>query len=106
MKLPLLVQHFYEHQKENPKLNLVAFLNLHYAQGEVFDADHEKDMKLPFKSHHTHCNCSLIVFCAPIQNYSFIYNTFYNEFPKPLFGYSFAFISNYHSTIWQPPKNC
>jgi hypothetical protein len=106
LKLPILVQHFYEHQQENPSLNLFEFLSMHYAHGEVFDADYDKDMKLPFKSHHANCSCSVTVFYVPIQNYSFVYNTFSSEFPKPVFGYNFSFISNFHSSIWQPPKIC
>jgi hypothetical protein len=106
LKLPLLAQHFYEHQQENPKLNLFEFLSMHYTHGDVHDADYDKDMKLPFKSHHANCACSALVLFAPIQNYSFVYNLFCSDFPKPVFGYNFSFISNFHSSIWQPPKIC
>lgn len=107
LKIPVLVEHFNEHQQENPKLSLWNFIMDHYSHGEVFDADYEKDMKLPFKSHHSVCSCSsIITFFAPTQTFDFQNNTFLNEYKKPNFGYTFSFISNFHSSIWQPPKIC
>jgi hypothetical protein len=49
--MPLLVEHFIEHRQENSHLNVWQFLYMHYAMGDVHDADHAKDVKLPFKSH-------------------------------------------------------
>ena len=107
LKIPILVEHFNEHQQENPKLSLWNFITDHYSHGEVFDADYEKDMKLPFKSHnHSGCFCSIVTFFAPIQSFNFENKTFFNEYKKPNFGYTFSFISNFHSSIWQPPKIC
>ncbi len=106
-KLPILVEHFYEHKQENPKLSLLQFLSIHYSHGEVFDNDYDKDMKLPFKSHNTNCSCTTIVLCTPIYNYSFSQNTFLTDFPKKTyFGYNFSFIPKFQSKIWQPPKIC
>ena len=106
LKIPILVEHFTEHQQENPKLSLWNFILDHYSHGEVFDADYEKDMKLPFKSNHSCCCSSIITFLAPIQSFDFENKTFQNEYKKPSFGYTFSFISNFHSSIWQPPKIC
>lgn len=107
LKIPILVEHFNEHQQENPKLSLWIFIMDHYSHGEVFDADYEKDMKLPFKSHnHSGCSCFNITFLAPILTFDFENKSFQNEFKKPNFVYTFSFISNFHSSIWQPPKIC
>jgi hypothetical protein len=107
LKIPILVQHFNEHKQENPKLSLWNFICDHYAHGEVHDADYDKDMKLPFKSHsHSGCSCSIVSFCPQIQTYNFEYKSFLKEYKKPNFGYTFSFISNFHSSIWQPPKIC
>jgi hypothetical protein len=106
MKLPILVEHFIEHQQENPKLQLWDFLCMHYAHGEVKDADYDKDMKLPFKSHHSGCSCSVVTFLAPIQSFNFEYNAFFKARKKRSFSYTSSFISNFHSFIWQPPKIC
>ena len=51
-KLPLLVQHFKEHQQENPAMSLMAFLKLHYLEVQQNDADFQQDMELPFKAQH------------------------------------------------------
>lgn len=106
LKIPILVDHYYEHQQENPKLSLWNFICDHYAHGEVQDADYDKDMKLPFKSHHSGCSCGAITFLAPIQTFNFENKPFLNEYKKPNFGYTFSFISNFNSSIWQPPKIC
>jgi hypothetical protein len=106
LKIPILVQHYNEHKQETPNLTLWNFICDHYAHGEVQDDDYDKDMKLPFKSHHSFCSCSAVTFLAPIQTFNFENKIFLNEFKKPNFGYTFSFISNFHSSIWQPPKIC
>ena len=107
LKIPILVEHFYEHQQENPALSLWNFIKDHYSHGGVFDADYEKDMKLPFKTHHSGCGCtSIVTFFNPIQDFYFENKSILKEYKKPNFGYSFSFISNFHSSIWQPPKIC
>lgn len=47
-KLPVLVQHFYTHQKQEG-MTLFDFLAEHYV-GEHEDEDKQDDMQLPFKS--------------------------------------------------------
>ena len=107
LKIPILVDHFYEHQNENPKISLVEFLLEHYAHDDVLDADYDKDMKLPFKSHnHSSCACSNVTLCEQIYVYNFQNNNVISKFKKPNFRYTFSFISNFHSSIWQPPKIC
>lgn len=107
LKMPILVTHFMEHQQENSNLTLWDFLCEHYAHGEVFDADYDKDMKLPFKSNHSGCSCSsIITFLEPIPIFAFESKTFSKSYKKPSFGCTFSFISNYQSSIWQPPKIC
>jgi hypothetical protein len=54
LKAPLLIEHFMEHREENKDITLWQFLYAHYAGDYVKDADYDKDMKLPFK---THSNC-------------------------------------------------
>ena len=50
LKMPILIAHYVEHKHENPQLTLLGFLRLHYSGKTVFDADHDQDMKLPFKT--------------------------------------------------------
>lgn len=50
LKLPVIFQHFAEHKKQNKQLTLLEFLDIHYMHGSPMDADHDRDMKLPFKT--------------------------------------------------------
>lgn len=103
LKMPLLVEHFVEHKEENKDLNLWQFLKIHYAFGHVKDADYDKDMKLPFKSHD---NC--------VSSVSNIYISLLEKvsIQKPLqllekknFETKDGFLlSSFLSNIWQPPR--
>jgi hypothetical protein len=105
VKFPLLVKHFIEHKEKDGNLSLWAFLDMHYAHGDVKDADYDEDMKLPFKSHGG---------CVNSFSMAFIPNDVFNPFTKPAFKetktysvYQEDFLkSAYLSFIWQPPKSC
>ncbi len=47
-RIPLLVEHFEEHEKANQDISFLSFLNEHYSQNDSNDSDHGN---LPFKSH-------------------------------------------------------
>lgn len=50
-KLPLLVNHYYEHKQADNRITVLAFLKLHYFEEEEGeDADDTTDQQLPFKS--------------------------------------------------------
>lgn len=104
-KLPNLVEHFVEHQKEDKSTTLIDFLVAHYTVADDGDNDNSKDSQLPFKSDHNGANITntgfnsfnniqLAIKSAPIE--SKIYNTFSSDFIS----------SAYLSSIWQPPKSC
>lgn len=105
VKLPVLIEHFIEHKQKNTDLSLLEFLDMHYAHGDVKDADYDKDMKLPFKSYDG---------CISISTIAFIPNTFEYLDAKPVFTEckSYFFFTekfleaSYLSSIWQPPKSC
>src|SRR5687767_5646074 len=48
LKLPLLVEHLYDHKKDDG-ISLLEFFNDHYSN-EHRDADQSEDDKLPFKT--------------------------------------------------------
>lgn len=104
LKMPLLVEHFIEHRHENKNITLYQFLYMHYAMGDVHDADYAKDMKLPFKTH-DNCLASIINFYLPSQKVDitkpvqFIENQHFKR--QEIFLQS-TFLSN----IWEPPKIC
>ena len=50
LKFPVFVQHYFEHQAEDPNITLSQFIVLHYFSGNPVDDDYARDMQLPFKS--------------------------------------------------------
>lgn len=102
VKLPNLVRHYIEHNSEKPT-TLLAFFIVHYASGDIKDADYEKDLQLPFKSLE-HCEFTIIVIhsltsIVTVELPPVIY------IPKRYTLYSQNFISSdLSANIWQPPK--
>jgi hypothetical protein len=102
--MPLLVEHFIEHRQENSHLNVWQFLYMHYAMGDVHDADHAKDVKLPFKSH-DNCVASTINVYLPSQHVIITKTVQFIEARH--FNTQEQFLqSTFLSNIWQPPKIC
>ena len=50
LKLPVLVQHYYEHKAGNKSVTLARFLQMHYMGQDDNDNDNLRDMQLPFKT--------------------------------------------------------
>lgn len=50
LKMPVLVQHFWEHHEQDPQLSLARFLKLHYTGKYTLDEDYSKDQQLPFRT--------------------------------------------------------
>lgn len=100
-KIPLLVQHYLEH-KASSNLTIIEFMTIHYANDNVRDADYDKDMKLPFK---THENCANIISAFISQSFLQINKPFYFHLKKAKYILSnHKLIYAYHASIWQPPK--
>jgi hypothetical protein len=104
-KLPVLVQHYYEHKQIDKNISIIAFLKLHYVEEEEgADADDKRDQQLPFKS--------LAHFISPTTNANPIANTYVAVKPEitgksGLNPVTKTLISSQHlSAIWQPPKGC
>ncbi len=103
-KLPVLVQHYYEHKQIDKNIGVIAFLKLHYFEEEDgADADDKRDQQLPFKSvadfisptttnanptAHTEIVIKPEITGKPVQN----------PVNKTLIS------SQFLSAIWQPPK--
>ncbi|GAB3934816.1 hypothetical protein [Mucilaginibacter myungsuensis] len=55
-KLPILFQHFAEHQERDKSVSLMQFLSMHYGGNDQDDNDNDRDEALPFKkldAHHS-----------------------------------------------------
>ncbi|UEG51942.1 hypothetical protein LLH06_13320 [Mucilaginibacter daejeonensis] len=53
-KLPVLFEHFAEHQRINGQVSFWAFLSMHYWGNDMNDDDDDRDMQLPFKKIDAH----------------------------------------------------
>lgn len=47
LRLPILVEHYFEHRSQVPEMSFFQFLTMHYKTDVAHDAT---DMKLPFKA--------------------------------------------------------
>lgn len=73
-KLPMLFQHYREHAETDSSLDVSAFLDLHYADSEHEDSDHQEHGNLPFHHHHAgavdHAGCKVLS-SDPLEPVSF-----------------------------------
>lgn len=102
LKTPLLVDHYLEHKNENKELSLLSFLEMHYLNGNHIDADHDKDIQLPFKNFQD--NHPNVVLALPEQIVFFQPQITLDDELVPNFNKSQIFISSFLTNIWQPPK--
>ncbi len=96
-RIPLLVEHFEEHEKANHDISFLSFLNEHYSQNDTNDSDHSD---LPFKSHvHT---VSLLL---AIESKSKISEPKeFIEVQSFIFPSSIGNVSNITIAVFQPPQ--
>jgi hypothetical protein len=104
LKLPLLVGHYLEHQTNTENLSIYQFLYIHYANGNVKDADYEKDMKLPFKANNNFLLQTNVI--SPPSIFIVTPNKNLSKIIQKKFFYTNdrLITSAYLSNIWQPPK--
>lgn len=48
VKLPKLISHFIQHQRQIPELSFIDFIAMHYGGNDGTTADDNEDSKLPF----------------------------------------------------------
>ena len=102
LKFPDLVEHYSEHKNKKRDLSFLDFLIIHYAFDNAKYPDHDKDMKLPFKSD----NHSIHAFAVSTpQNKPEIHFFIPHGSAQITARDKAPFISSTHlSRIWQPPK--
>lgn len=102
-KLPLLFEHYQEHQLDNKNMSFLGYLRMHYFNGDPKVADYEKDMKLPFKSiEFNNIVSTYIAFEVPLY---IIEKLIYTELQVQKYTTSDRCHSNtYLDAIWQPPR--
>jgi hypothetical protein len=106
LKLPIVFEHYAEHQLEDPSIGFLAFLEMHYMHGGKQYDDYDRDMHLPFK---TSSDCvsnvmSLAQIPLPLnidieKSITFLKKETYLS--REVFTHT-----SYLSNIWQPPQYC
>lgn len=104
LKLPVVYQHYKEHQQADKNISIAQFLAMHYLHGSPRDNDYERDMQLPFKTSGDYITSIatayfpslLLVIAKPV---------IIREKKKIIPTEKFI-ISPFSSNIWQPPKSC
>lgn len=103
LKLPVLIEHFTEHQTKNSKLSLFDFINQHYLSLEKHGTEDAHDHALPFKAHENCHSIAMAVAGIPEQPVSIdphVFNVASSINLQPNFLYT-----SYSASIWQPPKS-
>lgn len=108
LKLPVLVEHFFEHKAKNSEMSVWNFLTLHYdgnyLENHPHDDDYEQDQKLPFMSYTnvpSYCFVNTPPFRFEIKNKLYLSP---NQ-KMPVFDENYT-DNDFLSSIWQPPKFC
>jgi hypothetical protein len=102
LKIPIIVEHFHQHQKNNKDITLLEFIDIHYMHGSPVDDDYEQDMHLPFKRVNHNVNMTP-AHVKTVMNISFILALL----PQ---GDDFVVVddpriqSKYLTPVFQPPK--
>lgn len=102
LKIPDLIEHYWEHKALNPEMSLTAFLKTHYDH-PVKDKDYRKDQKLPFIIH----SAPLALVFTINQGFSFesaIHNfspLTFNKIPSKDEDLCYK---GFLGSVWEPPK--
>lgn len=103
LKLPVIFEHYREHQKQDGHLSMAVFLVMHYMHSSPTDKDYDRDMQLPFKTQDD-CISSISPAFVPV----FVQH----DLPVPVelstkktYVLKNQFlVSSYLANIWQPPR--
>lgn len=104
-KLPVLIEHFNEHQQWDSEISFLGFMYMHYLEETNKYGDYAKDMQMPFKMH-DHSFASIMGFLVPPINYAITSKGVAQVNEQKQITNSSAYSSQYLTTIWQPPKSC
>lgn len=102
LKIPTLIEHYWEHKNLNPEMPLIAFLKTHYDH-PVKDGDFGKDQKLPFVMHAQ----PLVLVFTMSPNLNIVLK---KDLLKPLKLQKIpsfdehVFCKGFKTSVWEPPK--
>lgn len=104
-KLPVIFEHYAEHQQENSQITLLEFLDMHYLHGSPKDKDYGRDMQLPFKTTND-CVSSVLPAFVPTTLQFTLLPPMEVTTQKVFITKDPFILCSYLANIWQPPKTC
>jgi hypothetical protein len=102
-RVPLLLQHFHLHHRQDPSVNFIRFLAMHYAGDDGNKSDDNEDAKLPF---HDFDHSSVSVVYSPlVKSVIAILPMDFRDKNKPAEKEE-NILSRHIGRILQPPRYC
>lgn len=102
LKIPALAGHYIEHKQDCKRITVLQFLKIHYLM-DIKDADYDRDMQLPFKTHNKHVSIMSGNYMPLFERFS-IHNPTENLEKKNFIIQDIFLYNSYLSIIWQPPR--
>jgi len=103
LKIPTLVEHYFEHKALNPEMPLIAFLKTHYDH-PVKDGDYGKDQNLPFIVHSN--TLTLIFTLSAGVTFQSMNNSFREIVSHKIPSKDEDFcLKGFKSSVWEPPRS-
>lgn len=104
LKLPLLAEHFFDHNAGSKSSTITLYLIHHYVAEDGTDNDAAEDSRLPFKSAAPSAGISFTATVPPLPQ----------RMERPLllissvkiFLKDTCLLSQYCNAVWQPPRFC
>ncbi len=103
--MPILVDHYFDHNEENKNTTLISFLYAHYCIEDGTDIDAAEDKELPFKSTDQINNIHFSSLTPPFISYC-IQKTFRLKIENHIDRDETHLPNQYLDAIWQPPRFC
>jgi len=103
VKLPMLVEHYFDHSQEDQQIGFFQYLTLHYGIEDGTDKDAAEDRQLPFQSSEFFSTISFVSVNPPVINQSVRFTESITDHDFLLSNEVFL-PSAYLARIWQPPR--
>ncbi len=105
LKLPQLVQHYFEYRHQNHNSSFSAFLVQHYLKEDGTDKDAAEDSRLPFKSSEQILTSGFVSLYPP-QPVTITPAVIFATEKKYTHRNNDRLPVKYPDAIWQPPRHC
>lgn len=102
LKLPLLVEHYFEHKRIDKCITFLEFMQMHYLKDESNNPDYARDMQLPFKTVEVNSIISFVL--MPMFEFQ-LFNLELNNYSSIIASYQHWHPGMFFDPIWQPPKS-